>query len=152
VSLPRTLLVPVDFSDHSRRALAWAADVARPLGARIHILHSYLDLPERMLERNVWIPEDVWDRIREEDGQRLEDLREQMVPEDVPVQVHQSPVVASEAIVSHARELGTDLIVMGTRGLGGLKHVLLGSTAERTLRTAPCPVVTVRVDEEDGGA
>jgi nucleotide-binding universal stress UspA family protein len=49
-----------------------------------------------------------------------------------------------EAVSDLARELGADLIVMGTRGATGLKHILLGSVAERTLRTAPCPVLTVK--------
>jgi nucleotide-binding universal stress UspA family protein len=151
LSLPRSILVPVDFSEHSERALVWAADLASKLGARLHLLHSYLDLPARMLEHNVWIPEDVWARIRDEDGQRLAELRERCVPAEVPVDVHQSPMVASEAIEAHARDLGVDLIVMGTRGLGGIKHVLLGSTAERTLRSSPCPVVTVRADAGRAG-
>lgn len=148
VSPPRAILVPVDFSEHSERALAWAAELAARLGARLHVLHSYLDLPAKMLERNVWIAEEVWDRIREEDGRRIEALRAKWVPDDVAVEIHQSPLVASEAIEAHARDLGVDLVVMGTRGNSGLKHVLLGSTAERTLRSAPCPVVTIRADAD----
>jgi len=55
-----------------------------------------------------------------------------------------TPMFACEAIVKHAEDIGADMIVMGTRGLTGLKHVLLGSVAERTIRTAPCPVLTVK--------
>jgi nucleotide-binding universal stress UspA family protein len=55
-------------------------------------------------------------------------------------------VPAAEAIVAEAEASGCDLIVMGTRGNGGIKHALLGSVAERTLRVAPCPVLTVPVD------
>jgi nucleotide-binding universal stress UspA family protein len=52
-------------------------------------------------------------------------------------------------IPATAEEIGADLIVMGTRGLTGLKHVLLGSVAERTIRVAACPVLTVKVAEQD---
>jgi len=57
----------------------------------------------------------------------------------------------SEAIVMTAKEIGADLIVMGTRGLSGFKHVLLGSVAERTVRLAPCPVMTVHAPASKSG-
>jgi nucleotide-binding universal stress UspA family protein len=53
----------------------------------------------------------------------------------------------SEAIITVAKEIGADLIVMGTRGLSGFKHVMVGSVAERTVRLAPCPVMTVHAPE-----
>jgi nucleotide-binding universal stress UspA family protein len=55
-----------------------------------------------------------------------------------------SPVMPSEAILAISREIGADLIVMGTHGHTGLKHALLGSVAERTIRLAPCSVLTVK--------
>ena len=61
---------------------------------------------------------------------------------------HLSEVPAASAIVDLAEELGADLIIMGTRGHTGLKHVLLGSVAERTLRHAPCSVLTVKESHE----
>ena len=60
-----------------------------------------------------------------------------------------TPMLPSEAISSAAQELGADLIVMGTRGLTGLKHVMLGSVAERTIRIAPCPVLTVKAEQPE---
>ena len=62
----------------------------------------------------------------------------------LPVETTTSAETPAEAIARCAEKVGADLIVMGTRGLTGLKHVLLGSVAERTLRTAPCPVLTVK--------
>jgi nucleotide-binding universal stress UspA family protein len=64
--------------------------------------------------------------------------------EGVKASSHLSEVPAASAIVGQAEELGVDLIIMGTRGHTGLKHVLLGSVAERTLRHAPCSVLTVK--------
>ncbi len=60
------------------------------------------------------------------------------------VEVTTTADLPSDAIVRCAEKTGADLIVMGTRGLTGLKHVVLGSVAERTLRLAPCPVLTVK--------
>ena len=61
---------------------------------------------------------------------------------------HLAELPPAQAITQTAEEIGADVIVMGTRGLAGLKHVLLGSVAERTIRTAPCPVITIK--EEQG--
>jgi nucleotide-binding universal stress UspA family protein len=52
-----------------------------------------------------------------------------------------------QAIIEMAEDIGADLIVMGTRGLTGIKHVMLGSVVERTVRSAPCPVLTVKTEE-----
>jgi nucleotide-binding universal stress UspA family protein len=65
----------------------------------------------------------------------------------VAVESTVTPTAPVEAIERTAEEIGADLVVMGSRGLTGLKHVLLGSVAERTLRTAPCPVLTVKDDD-----
>ncbi len=65
----------------------------------------------------------------------------------VPVDFSDHSGRALDMAVSLAKSLGADLIVMGTRGLAGIKHVLLGSVAERVLRRAPCPVVTVKASD-----
>ena len=139
----REIVVAMDFSETSERALRVAIDFARATGARIHLVHSYMELPQQLMRRNAWIPEGVWDRLKKEDGERLEQYREQVQAAGIDVAVHQTEIQPSEGIAAKAAELGADLIVMGTRGMSGLKHVLLGSTAERTLRAAPCPVLTV---------
>jgi nucleotide-binding universal stress UspA family protein len=74
----------------------------------------------------------------------LDQWADKVRAEGAPVEATVTPVFACEAIVKVAREINADLIVMGTRGLTGLKHVLLGSVAKRTIRVAPCPVLTVR--------
>jgi nucleotide-binding universal stress UspA family protein len=143
VSPIRDVVAAVDFSAHSERVLACAIELARALHARLHLVHSYMDVPSQLLEHNVWIPEDGWTRIRDEDGRRLEPLRARAAAAGLEVQVHQSPNPASEAIVERARKLAAGLIVMGTRGHSGVKQALLGSVARKTLREAPCPVVVV---------
>ena len=76
--------------------------------------------------------------------EQLEELRQKVAADGVEAAAHMREGTAAEAISSAANDLGVDLIVMGTRGLTGLKHVLLGSVAERTIRVAPCPVLTVK--------
>jgi nucleotide-binding universal stress UspA family protein len=86
----------------------------------------------------------MWTRVREAAARKLEGILQRLETEGVDAQLHLCPGYAALAINETAEEVGADLIVMGTRGRSGLAHVLLGSVAERTLRRAPCPVVTVR--------
>jgi nucleotide-binding universal stress UspA family protein len=143
----RTLLVAVDFSDDSSAALDEAVDIAAQLGAKLEMLHVF----HRPAE--IYAPyggiQPVTPEIAEipEAAMRCLDVEIEKVRETAPDlevggQVREG--LPSDVIVERARELGADLIVMGTRGHTGLEHVLLGSVAERSLRTAPCPVMTVR--------
>ncbi len=92
------------------------------------------------------LPADYQVQLRARARQRLTTLRERVERDRLPVEVHLSERFPSEAILRAAEELDADLIVMGTRGLTGLKHVVLGSIAERTVRMAHCPVLTVKAD------
>lgn len=139
----REIVVAMDFSEHAERAFALAVELAKLSGGRLHLVHAYLELPQQLLARNLWIGDDVWDRLKNEDAVKLEAFRERAAEAGVETEVHQTKVQPSEAIAAHAKTLGADLIVMGTRGLSGIAHVLLGSVAERTLRVAPCPVLAV---------
>ncbi|MFQ5515541.1 MAG: universal stress protein [Myxococcota bacterium] len=138
------ILVPVDFSPHSRRAVDLAVGLAKTFSATIHLLHAYhlsaaLTAPDPMV-----LPAAFWEDVRDSAARKLEKTAELVTREGVTVESHLSSDPPSAAIERAARELSADLIVMGTRGLTGLKHILLGSVAERTVRTAPCPVLTVR--------
>lgn len=139
----RTLLVPVDFSKHSEAALELAGGLAKTLGAKVHLVHAY-ELPVGVTAAyGVAIPEAVWTGMREAASTRLEKARQKLEVAGVKSEAHVVASTPVEAITELARSLPADLIVMGTRGLTGLKHVLLGSVAERTLRHAHCPVLTV---------
>jgi nucleotide-binding universal stress UspA family protein len=92
----------------------------------------------------VAIPTAFIEEAREAAAAKLDALIRRVATEGVTATSHLSEVPAASAIVDLAEELGADLIVMGTRGHTGLKHVLLGSVAERTLRHAPCSVLTVK--------
>jgi universal stress protein A len=135
------ILVPTDFSQPSDRALDYARDLARQFHASLHLLHV-VNRPllaeglaaEASLSNGTAMGSDM-----AEDAQRR--LRKQ-APEAASADVVFG--YAARSIVEHASRLGVDLIVMGSHGRTGIAHVLLGSVAEAIVRTAPCPVLTVR--------
>ena len=138
-----TILVPVDFSDASAQALEYATDIAKTCGATLHLLHAYESPLLELKPYDFAFPLPLLDEIRDAASERLDKWRDR-VPPDVPVKARLSPRPATLAIEQVEEEIGADLVVMGTRGHTGLKHVLLGSVAERTVRTAHCPVLTLK--------
>ena len=140
----RKILVPVDFSSHSARALEMAIDLAKSFGAKLHLLHCYSINVGAISPYGLVIPESFDRDIREAAQRQLAQWRERATAKKVEAETEVSPVFPSEAIANTAERIGADLIVMGTRGLSGVKHVLLGSVAERTVRIAPCPVLTLK--------
>ncbi|HEY8505975.1 MAG TPA: universal stress protein [Gemmataceae bacterium] len=134
----RTILYPTDFSEPARAAFDLACSLARDHGARLVVLHVYP--PPRAHG-------DIID-FRAPDGP-VESLRAQLhevrPPEPGPeVEYRLEEGDPAAVILRVAAERGCDLIVMGTHGRTGLWRVLLGSVAERVLRDAPCPVLTVK--------
>jgi len=140
----RKILVPLDFSEHSMKALATAIDLAKTFGARIVLIHAYSALPYIGLSDQVPIPPDFFEMVHLAAARSLGKAAEQPSRAGVPVETRLSELPPAEAIVAAAQELEVDLIVMSTRGLSGLKHLLLGSVAERTIRLAPCPVLALK--------
>lgn len=139
------ILVPVDFSEHSQRALDEAVGLAKKFGAELHLVHCYQVYPAGgVAPYDVVLPESVERTIQEAARALLAEWAEKAAGQGVRVQRHLSASAPSSGIADLAEALGVDLIVIGTRGLSGLKHVLLGSVAERTIRSAPCPVLTVK--------
>jgi nucleotide-binding universal stress UspA family protein len=144
----RKILVPIDFSDHSSAALDVAIDLARTYGATLHLLHCYPIDPGAISPYGIVIPEGFDRDVREAAGVQLARWADKAATAKVPVEQHLSSMFPAESIARSADEIGADLIVMGTRGLSGLRHVLLGSIAERVLRLAHCPVLTAKAPEK----
>ena len=143
------ILVPIDFSTDSKAALTHAIDLARSVKATLHLLHSYhvpISMPVAFGPPG--IPADVAQSIRETAAKHLAEWASHVKSEDVDVRTHLVEGPAAEAICETAEEIAADQIVMGTRGLTGIKHVVFGSVAERTVRLAPCPVTTVKAPAE----
>ena len=143
----RKILVPVDFSDHSQRALEEAIGLAKTTGAQLHLLHCYQIHSSAVAPYGIVVPETFEHDIRMAALQRLSEWREKATAQGVRVQEHLTAHFPAEEITATAEHLGIDLIVMGTRGLTGLKHVLLGSVTERTIRLAKCPVLVVKAGD-----
>jgi len=143
------ILVPIDFSEHSEKALEFAVSLAKGLGARLELLHCYPINPGGISPYGIVLPENLDREMRDAASARMAEWREKAASDGLDVDVTLTPAFPSEAISATAQEHGADMIVMGTRGLTGLRHVLLGSVAERTLRIAPCPVVTVKDESEE---
>jgi nucleotide-binding universal stress UspA family protein len=142
-----TILVPTDFSEDADQALATAKQLARRFGSKLVLLHAYrVDLPMSTpaLGGGFVLPDGFYEELRAHATSRIEALAAETAEEGLEVSGEAVEERASVAIVEEAERLGADLIVMGTRGLTGLKHVALGSVAERVVREAPCPVLTVK--------
>ena len=140
----RSILVPTDFSESASRALEHAVAWAKTFRARIHLLHAYQVPIQIGVGEPVPLPQEFFDQMRERSQRRLDELAAKLRSDGLDAATHLTAEAPSRAIVEVAEQLGVDLIVMGTRGLTGMKHVLLGSVAERTVRLAPCPVMTVK--------
>jgi nucleotide-binding universal stress UspA family protein len=137
------ILVAHDFSEHSLEAVRYAADWARSLRAEVTLLHSV----QPLIYHEAYALEDyhgnVWERVIRRCHETLEEIARR----------HLSGVVCTTAVVQahpdlgitgHASESGCDLVVLATRGLSGLEHAIVGSVAERVVRSSPVPVLTVR--------
>src|SRR5262245_23784974 len=140
---PKLILVPTDFSEHSRAAVHLAADIARSAGARVLLVH--VDPPPL-------VHGEVVDR-RAPDYQAnlrhlIDDVR--LPHADLPVERILLEGAPAKEIVALAGERECDLIVMGTHGRGGLMLAVLGSVAEPVIRTAPCPVLSVKFPQAGG--
>ena len=144
----RRILVPLDFSEHAEAVLEWAAHLAEEHDSRVVLLHAYhLPVEFQQLE-GAYLPADFWTNVKEEAEQSLGRFVEDLRGRGVPVEAVVREGYPATVIIDEAESQPADLIVIGTRGLSGLKHMLLGSVAERVVQKASCPVLTVKVDEE----
>jgi len=141
------ILVPVDFSTTSETAIVYAQALAARFAAAIELLH----VVEDPVASGAWDPDasyltipDLTDRLVEDAGRRLADTKGRLDADGVTVETRVVTGSPARAIVAAAEEDGCDVIVMGTHGRTGLSHMLMGSVAERVIRTAGCPVLTVR--------
>lgn len=142
----RRILVPIDFSQHAQAILEWATHLAREHRSTLVLLHAYhLPVEFQQLEAT-YLPPEFWSSVRGEAEASLERSAEDLRRQGFEVEVVVKEGYPATVIEEEARNLRADLIVIGTRGLSGLKHLLLGSVAERVVQRAPCPVLTVKLD------
>jgi len=143
----RHILVPIDFSPCSLRALTLARQLAGRFGSRLTLLH----VVEQVVLPSFYIPgaPGVFPHnVEALEGSAEKELRQLMetTPEgepEVPFEVRVISAPAAQGIAETATEAGCDLIVLATHGLTGVERLILGSTAERVVRRSPCPVLTL---------
>jgi nucleotide-binding universal stress UspA family protein len=149
----KNVLVATDFSPSSENALVYGRELARQFNARLQVIHVLNNVYTQVFTGEASLAESQAGHLQrslEQSGRRQ--LEAFITDEDrwrfgaktvLPV-----GSVAHE-IVTYARSAGIDIIVMGTHGRGLVAHALMGSVAEKVVRTAPCPVLTVRHPERE---
>ena len=142
-----TVLVATDFSENALPAVDAAITVAKRFGAELHLVHAFQTLAPIVSPYAVVVPDGFLEQARDSASRSLRTIQEKILSEGLTVTTHLTEVPAAPAIARLAAELDVDLVVMGTRGNTGLKHIVLGSVAERTIRLAPCSVLTVKPKE-----
>jgi nucleotide-binding universal stress UspA family protein len=146
----RSVLVPIDFSSSSLEAIELALPLLKKFGAELHLLHVFApDYPlAAMAAMPLIVPElEVGPSVR----LQLKDVARKYKIELNQGNIHALKGRPFQEICELARKIDIDLIVISTRGNTGLKHLLLGSTAERVVRYSPCPVLVVRAKSASTG-
>jgi nucleotide-binding universal stress UspA family protein len=146
------ILVATDFGEAADAALAYGRELARTFGARLEVLHVVENVLTRGFGADGYVAAypDLQEEV-ESAAQKQLDVR--LSAEDRTLLNARAILLTSNTpaytISAYANEHGIDLIVMGTHGRGTMAHLLMGSVAERVVRTAPCPVLTVRHPEHE---
>jgi len=148
----KNVLVATDFSEPSDAALMYGRELATRFGATLHVLHVAQNIyistfgAENYAAMAPGLQQQIEDDARQQLHQLLIDNDGSGPPIIPAILTSSSP---ASAILDYAKDHNIDVIVMGTHGRGALAHLVMGSVAERVVRLAPCPVLTVRHPERD---
>ena len=148
----QNILVATDFGEAAHAALTYGRALARTFGATLHVVYVAEDIYLKTLGAGAYVAvapglqRDLEEAARRQLDELLIDSDGSEPPTTRAILTSNSPATA---IVDYAKEKGIDLIVMGTHGRGPVAHLVMGSVAERVVRLAPCPVLTVRHPEHE---
>jgi nucleotide-binding universal stress UspA family protein len=147
----KNILVATDFGEPADAALAYGRELARTYGATLHVLHVVDDVYLRLGgDAYVSVLPELQRDAEIAARNRLDALLVDCDPQPMPIKkVIVTSAAPATALVEYAEGAGVDLIVMGTHGRKAFAHLLLGSVAERVVRTAPCPGLTVHHSEHE---
>ncbi len=146
----RKVLVPTDFSESARHALTYGTSFAREYEAELTLLHVVENLTVGYASDLFPVPmQEVFQEISGYAKTELAKLGAQAREKNVSVVEHVAQGKPSAEIIRFAQDTEIDMIVLGTHGKGMLDQALFGSTTERVVRRAPCPVLTVRLSEHE---
>jgi universal stress protein A len=138
------ILYPVDFSDYAEEILEYAVAVASRFNSELHLIHVIPNLNYFTPYESFLTPENMVAIERNIETEVDRDLTALAEKVSVPVKKVTKTGVTFVEIIEYVKEAGIDLVVMGTHGRSGIEHVLIGSVAEKVVRKAPCPVLTIR--------
>ena len=142
----KRILVPTDFSETSQAAVRYGVALARAFAAKLYLLH----IPEHPGEAaETEFPIGLFETMKNAAHDRLGRLLTEVETRELKPEYAMRLGVPSDEIVQHALDHEIDLIVMGTHGREGVARVLVGSVAEKVVRRAPCPVMTVHHPEHE---
>ena len=146
----KQILVATDFSPASESALRYGRELARSFGAALHVLHVTENVFARAIDAYSYIPVDLQEDVEAAAREQTEALLDEEDRRDLrAVAATVTSNVPADAIIEYARAHGITLIVMGTHGRRAVARFFMGSVAERVVRMAPCPVLTVRSPEQE---
>ncbi|MBN2280147.1 MAG: universal stress protein [Candidatus Marinimicrobia bacterium] len=142
----KKILCPVDFSEHSLKALDNAVELAGKFNAELHLINVIAPFPilpasPHPIGFDIQVYED---ELSENSLESLEKLVAEKIPDSIKTTTKILKGDASTQIINYAHENKIDLITLSTHGTGALKHFLFGSVAEKVLRHSNCPVLTIR--------
>jgi len=146
----RKILVPTDFSASSRFALSYAININKLFRARLYILHvlqEFTEFSEYNLSPSI-LPQ-LYIEFEQNASERLEEMVDSMVPEEFHCDTYILHGVPFYEIIQFAKKEQADLIIIGGHGRTGLKQVLFGHTAEKVVKKAPCPVLSIKHPESE---
>lgn len=147
----RSILLTTDLSEPSARAVPHTLSLAHKYGAAILVLHVVEDLLPPLFGEYSAVPlEEILNSQMQRAREELDRFVQRYVPSALVTEQIILRGIAHLEILRLAEERRSDLIVMATHGRGFISHALFGSTTERVLRKAPCPVLTVRASPLDG--
>jgi nucleotide-binding universal stress UspA family protein len=150
----KKIMVAIDLSDYSQATLRYAADLAADLQAELTIVNVInqrdIDAYARIAQMNsVLMGEDFVETRKRERSERMQQLVERCEHPQLTIKTVFRTGVPFLALLEAVQEEGADLLVMGAKGRSNLKGLFLGSTAEKTFRRSPVPVLSLRSSEED---
>ncbi len=146
----KKILVPVDFSEHSKKAVQYAASFAKQFKANLQLMFV---VEPTIYPSDFAIGQLTFPNIENELHQRAEDEMENLVKWEILNGLKVEKIIKDGIpfveVTTRAKEDCVDLIILATHGHSGVEHILFGSTAEKIVRKAPCPALVVRSDEHD---
>lgn len=142
------ILFPTDFSEGSNDALKYAVSLSREYGAKLYLMHVIHDIsatagwhvPHMQLDQ-------IYKEMEENASKEMERYRREGLREIKDIKMILVRGLPAEEIIKVASEEKIDLIIIGTYGRRGIERIIFGSTAEKVVRSAPCPVLSVKVPE-----